>query len=168
MFLSKFILLIIFVLSNVPFVSQDGIGWWRHNDCGAASGAMIIEYYTEVKLSATTYYEDLDVSGDDAQAVMDIMSWLKVYGISSEYHYGLTFDELLRLLYQGPVIALVEHPVIGGHYIVIVGYTNYGLLIHDPREGPFILISFDEFEKMWYYPASWQHNRIVVPSLDRE
>jgi hypothetical protein len=142
-----------FLLLSVPYVSQHDDDWWKANDCGPASAAMLVEYYKSRKVEAYEFSVDMGIKkwDDRYRRVEQIGDWLKLQGVPITYVHPSAWDRnFTRLsLAQGiPIIALINHPLLGNHYVVIVGMSIKNIYIHDPWFGASQSMSVDLFEKI--------------------
>lgn len=156
-------------LLPVPYFSQLGIGADQNrNDCGAASGLMVLKAYKpNVQLTVDDFYRLANPNGrDDPLWVGQIRNALKAHGLTTEYKHSLTEAMVFNLLLQKrPVIALVHYGTLvdnnltqfrnfrTGHFVVLIGMdTNY-IYAHDPysteRRGEAMVYPINVFWQAW-------------------
>jgi predicted double-glycine peptidase len=134
-------------LLPVPYVSQLGAGADKHNnDCGAASGAMLLRAYKlAANITPDQFYDETGADGDVYLAVSQIQKVLTKYGLKSEWRANLTLLQLLEYLRsQKPVLVLFKYSVLvdakltekkqfrGPHFAVVVGMDSKFVYINDP------------------------------------
>jgi hypothetical protein len=132
-------------LLPVPYRSQLGSDADKYNnDCGAASGAMLVEAYTGKKVPVTEFYEATGSKSDQYLSAVQIMKVLDQYGVSSRWVTNQNLYHLFDHLYGGrPLIALVHYKDIrdtiqtesafsGPHFVVVVGMDTRNVYVHDP------------------------------------
>lgn len=86
-------------------------------------------------------------------------------GFEVEARQGLSIDDLKESIASDhPVIILIyiDASAVYGHYVVVVGYNESGIFVHDPystnygsisREvGANVFISYDSLTTLWSYP----------------
>ena len=137
-------------------MSQHHEDWWKANDCGPVAAAMLVEYYQHRAVEAYEFPVDMEIEkwDDRYRRVEEIGDWLKLQGVWVVYkdHGNWSIEETREKVMRGtPVIALINHPSIGHHYIVIVGITKSTVYIHDPWFGPAMPIQRDAFDLMWIW-----------------
>jgi len=168
---------------DVPYYNQDGANW-----CWASSASMILRFYgynrktwqiaADFNKSKTIPWWSWDKDGATASEIHEYFedwydagsldAWdIKYYGDSQKDTLILTIKTLLS---QGHPIFLgrlggIDWPpdVGGGHAVVITGYDDAGLYIHDPsgamigknRDPVHTKLSFDEFKDAINDPG-WQ------------
>jgi len=169
---SLFVLLLFLSTTlHVPFISQEGIGWHKNNDCGPAVVEMIYEYYTDDNHTVKELYQELSMEEDLGMSGFVLRQWLKEHGLSAEYDSGLTLDWLLAQ--STPVIVEVDYSVLRKagvlageswdlHFLIVVGHMEGYVIVHDPLVGPYQIIPIDIFVEAWSLPYSWIDNPAVV------
>lgn len=138
------------IVPNVPFVSQRGTGADRRiNDCGVACVLMIFRWnlsnHNVLPMpSITVDRMILDTrlaAADVALLPGELVSLMNGYGLRGQViaPNGFTLQKAkAEVDAKRPSIALVTRRVlepsenIGGHYVVVIGYTNQGIIYHDP------------------------------------
>ncbi|KAF0108360.1 MAG: hypothetical protein FD146_934 [Anaerolineaceae bacterium] len=134
-------------LLPVPYVSQVGPGANLHNnDCGAASGAMLLRGYNlAANITPDQFYNEAEAGGDVYLAVWQIQKVLQNHGLKSEWRANLTLHQLLDYLRsQKPVLVLFKYSILvdakltekktfrGPHFAVVVGMDSKFVYINDP------------------------------------
>ena len=164
------VLLLLSTMVHVPFISQEGIGWYNDNDCGPAVVEMIYEYYTDDKHTPKELYQDL-MEEDLGMSGWVLQQWLREHGLLAEYDYNLTLDWLLEQ--TTPVIVEVDYSVLRKagvldgntwyrHFLIVVGHTEGYVIVHDPLVGPYQLVPTELFVEAWSLPYSWIESPAVV------
>jgi len=124
------------VVLDVPFVFQKE--WY----CSEASASMVLRYYGH-NLSQ----DQINEMGHDR--FENILPLLAKY-IDCKYGF-LTVEDLKREIDQGdPVIIRI---LVGSflHTIVVVGYDDKWIYVHDPAVGPKIPVSPQSLLSVWQY-----------------
>jgi predicted double-glycine peptidase len=123
---------------------------------------MVVQYVTDEVYHPYTFYEEMNSQKHKVTSGFDLAEWMTLKGVSAKYEYGWTIEQLRITVESGkPVIAYLEQSF-GGHFVVVIGVMDDVVYIHDPGVGPVVGILIEEFEYMWSYPASWQHNRVIA------
>jgi Peptidase_C39 like family len=135
-------------LLDVPFVPQPE---WL---CGGAAVAMVMRYYGERSVAADDFGRlvDRSASGISTTALEHAVlerGWTAVVLAGTP---ALIQRELER---GRPVIALIEDHPGRLHYIVIVGWQQQIVVIHDPARNPYRVMSASVFERRWLVSANW-------------
>jgi len=128
----------------VPYISQLGAGTDQFIDTGAAAGAMLLQAYTNLSLTASEFYKQTGQFGDVPLSFAQISNTLSAKGLPVELSSGLKLADLCYILFSGrPVIALIDHSILqaagltsekfdGPHFLVVVGMDVEQAFVHDP------------------------------------
>jgi len=122
-------------LLRVPFVEQKP--WY----CSEASASMVLQYY-----GFNVSQEEVNRQGYDR--FENMLPFLQRY-VEAEYLEGLSLEEVKVQIDTGnPVILRIMS---GGyrHSIVVVGYGEGYLYIHDPAEGAYMKADPQALLKVW-------------------
>lgn len=132
-------------LEKVPYRSQIGAGAEKFpNDCGPACVTIKVDFaYDRPDLTVN------QVAIDGGMVGNAFTSWDQLVNVARAYGVGLTKRErvnLPRILHwlrvsNTPVLALIHYGALsgrqskfaGGHFVVVVGYTDSHVIIHDPN-----------------------------------
>lgn len=123
---------------KVPYFCQlqmdDGQGW---RDCFSATAAMIAAWRGKVS-DENTYNHKRQKHGDSTDASAQVAA-LADFGLTAHFVTNGTKDQLVHLLQRGiPVGTGILHhgqassPSGGGHWMLIVGYDDQGVIALDP------------------------------------
>ena len=123
---------------KVPYFCQlqmdDGQGW---RDCFSATAAMIAAWRGKVS-DENTYNHKRQKHGDSTDASAQVAA-LADFGLTAHFVTNGTKDQLVHLLQRGiPVGTGILHhgqassPSGGGHWMLIVGYDDQGIIALDP------------------------------------
>ena len=130
------------ILSNplkVPYQSQlDNASGTGYRECFSSSCAMVAMYYGRVQ-NDDEYNVVRAKYGDSTDAQAQIRA-LRSLGLEANFITNATTDDLKRQidsgkptpcgwLHKGPVTS----PSGGGHYSVVIGYTDDAWIVHDPN-----------------------------------
>jgi ABC-type bacteriocin/lantibiotic exporter with double-glycine peptidase domain len=151
---------------DVPFVKQE------KNGCGAASIAMVMQYWQRQQGHSTDAASEEAVIQKalySAQAhgiyASDLESYLRQNGYRTFAFAGQMSDLATHLAKGRPLIAGLE-PVRGAplHYVVITGIDpeKRVVLLNDPAERKLLQRDFESFEKEWRGTGHW--TLLAVPS----
>jgi hypothetical protein len=135
-------------LLDVPYIAQS------EALCGGAAAAMVLRFWGVTAVYAETFADLVDASaggirGDDLARAIEARGW-----------QALTFagDATLvrtHLLKRRPVIALIEDRPGRFHYVVIVGWQNGRVVLHDPARAPFRVLEESAFSAAWQRAEHW-------------
>ena len=141
-------------LLDVPFLSQS------EALCGGAAAAMVMRYWG-ARVSPEEFAPLVDreaggiATGALARAVRE-RGWMAVAAAGTA---ALAQAELGA---GRPVIALIEDRPGTFHYVVIVGWHDRAVVLHDPARTPYVLMHPSEFERRWLPGGRWM--LAVAPS----
>jgi hypothetical protein len=136
-------------LLPVPYVSQLGVGASKyHNDCGAASGAMLLAAYSGEMMTPDAFFEATGQTTDAYLSAGQLMRVLSAAGLRTEWQQGVNLGDLFTMLAEDrPPIVLFNYGAYrervttenetfsGGHFGVIVGIDTANVYLHDPLWG---------------------------------
>lgn len=135
-------------LLDVPYIPQ------TEALCGGAAVAMVLRFWGATGVYAETFADLVDpaaggIRGEDLVRAVTARGW-----------QALTFagdDQLVRshLLKRRPVIALIEDRPGRFHYVVIVGWQNGRVVLHDPARAPFRVLDESTFRAVWQKGRYW-------------
>lgn len=132
---------------DIPYVSQLEAGARMfNNDCGAASGVMLVRAYTgDTNLTVDDYYRETGQRQDRYLSASQIRSVLNRHSIPSTWRTGVTeSDARMMIDNKRPFIVLYNYRIIrergistqisfnGYHFAVLVGLENSNVYLHDP------------------------------------
>jgi hypothetical protein len=146
-----------FALLDVPYISQS------EALCGGAAAAMVLRYWGEQSVSADTFAPLVDTSASGIRtealiAELQRRGWMAIASSGSG-------DQVRAGLSRGrPAIALIEDHPSAFHYVVIVGWHDRGVVLHDPARTPFRVMPVNEFERRWSATNHWM--AIVLPGTN--
>ena len=145
---------------DVPFVKQE------QNGCGAASIAMVMQYWHIQDSSA------VDKNIDPAQIQRDLYS-RRAHGIyASDLQHYFEQRDFRTFVFRGewqhlrghlekgrPLIVALKPPHAGGalHYVVVAGVDSAQalVLINDPAERKLLKRDRSDFEREWSGTGNW-------------
>lgn len=132
---------------DIPYVSQLENGARKfHNDCGAASGVMLVRAYKgNQSLTVDQYYDQTGQRKDQYLSASQVMSVLSRHGIPSKWRRGVSESDVRLLLdSKRPMIVLYNYKIIrqrgisteipftGFHFAVLVGIDEFFVYLNDP------------------------------------
>ena len=132
-------------LLPVPFISQLGPDADQHNnDCGAASGAMVLKAYTGLSLTPDEFYDKAHPDGDVYLGVGEITQVLSANGLGTSWDTNLSLGNLFLALteFKPPIVlfkynslseaGLTESNFKGAHFAVVTGMDHKTVYLNDP------------------------------------
>ena len=99
---------------DIPYVSQLENGARKfHNDCGAASGVMLVKAYKgSQNLTVDEYYDQTGQRKDQYLSASQVMSVLSRHGIPSKWRTGVSESDVRLLLdNKRPMIVLYNYKI---------------------------------------------------------
>jgi len=138
----------------VPFVPQ------AQDTCGAASLAMVLRYWgvpaDPDALAASAH--DAGERGALGSRLVEVARDLGVFAIA----YEGDLAQLKSSLQEGrPIIVALGDSSRLRHDVVVVGFEDGRVLVHDPAEGRDRRMREGEFERRWNAAARW--SLLVLP-----
>src|SRR5262245_33031874 len=133
---------------DVPFLPQ--------NDalCGGAAAAMVFRYWGEAHASVDAFASLVDRrAGGIADDVL--VSDIRGRGWDTERFEGSMARLRDRLAHREPVVVLLADRRALYHYVVVIGVTDDGVVVHDPSWGPSRRIREAEFVRRWEPSRFW-------------
>jgi len=143
---------------DVPYLAQ------TYTLCGGAAAAMVFRYWGDVHADPQEFSPIVDrrAGGIANGALVDAVrrrGWQAV-----ELAGGLA-DLQTHLVAGQPVVVLIADRGPRYHYVVAVGKTVDGVVIHDPAWGPSRVIKDAEFDRIWRASGNW--GLVILPPLSR-
>jgi predicted double-glycine peptidase len=157
---------------DVPFVNQE------KNGCGAASVAMIIDYWQQqqgqpLTADAARIQQTLYSAKAHGIYASDLKRYLADHGYQTFTFRGEWSDLAEHLKKGRPLIVALRPPgQVEFHYVVVAGldWTQNLVLTNDPAERKLLRQTRTDFEKEWKATDHWtllavprQQNAIVSP-----
>lgn len=129
---------------NVPYKSQwDNDAADSRTDCGPASLAMVIEYFTGKKVKTNEVLAATGAQKDKLISFSQLIEAGKQFGVDLWYTKGKDLAYIEDKLRNGiPLIALVKYKYLIsrqdknynlGHFLVVVGMDDDAVIVHDPN-----------------------------------
>lgn len=144
-------------LLDVPFFPQSELL------CGGAAAAMVLRYWGSRDVRPEDF-RSLVRQEEGGIRAADLAREVRRRGWRSIPFEGEA-DEVRRQVERGrPVIALLEVEPRRHHFVVVVAWTEDGVIYHDPADAPFRVLSRDRFEAAWEPAGRW--GLVVLPSGD--
>ena len=133
---------------DVPFMSQsDAL-------CGGAAAAMVFRYWGDTHASVQEFAALVDRrAGGIADDVL--VSAIRRRGWNAGRIDGSIASLRDRLEQREPIIVLLADRGARYHYLVVVGLTDDGVVVHDPSWGPSRTIREAEFVRLWEPSRFW-------------
>jgi ABC-type bacteriocin/lantibiotic exporter with double-glycine peptidase domain len=145
---------------DVPFVKQE------QNGCGAASVAMVMQYWLKQQggsatesADASQIHRSLYVPGSDGVYASAMEAYFQKHGFRT-FSFRGEWDDFLQHLRKGrPLIVALKPSGIDGslHYVVVVGLDSERgiLLLNDPARRKLLKQDRAGFEKQWSATDKW-------------
>jgi hypothetical protein len=143
---------------DVPYLPQTELL------CGGAAAAMVMRYWGERGIQAESFASlvERDAGGIRTSALENALterSWIALAGPGER-------ERLIQQLQRGrPVIALIEDRPGRFHYVVIVGWSNERVVLHDPARAPFRVVDDTTFTRAWERANRWM--MVLLPPAGR-
>jgi GH24 family phage-related lysozyme (muramidase) len=156
-------------LLNVPFQSQlDNKSGTGYRECFSSSCAMLAMYLGKIK-SDDEYNRVRSKFGDTTNPTAQIAA-LRDLGLTAVYRTNGTPEVIRQAIDQGQPVAVgwlhqgpISNPTGGGHWSVIIGYTDTYWIVNDPngeadlvkggytanRNGAKLKYNFKNFNRRW-------------------
>jgi hypothetical protein len=141
-------------LLDVPYISQS------EALCGGAAAAMVLRYWGASGVAAEDFAPLVDRSKAGIETTA-LARAIRDRGYDVRPASG-TVELVQGELARGrPVIALIEDRPDAFHYVVVVGWHERAVVLHDPARTPYVLMRPAEFERRWAAADRWM--LAVVP-----
>jgi predicted double-glycine peptidase len=142
-------------LLNVPYLPQS------EALCGGAAIAMIMRYWGATDVYAETFASLVDPAASGIHGG-DLVAALRSRGYEAQSVAGTRHHIDSRLAARQPVVALIEDRPGRFHYVVIVGWAEGHVIVHDPARAPFRILDEKTFLNAWAASGNW--TLIATPS----
>ena len=135
---------------NIPYRSQwDDDAKFNNSDCGPTCTAMLLNYFGKTA-TPDSIYDDLPAKGpNDFTFVWELVNVFKKHQVAvtniqydskatAFYHLRANIDAgkpMIALVKYQPWISATGNSYKWGHFVVISGYTDTHVLMHDPLFG---------------------------------
>ncbi len=140
---------------SVPYVKQ------TRALCGGAAAAMMLRFWGDREATAQQFASLVDRgAGGISNAVLT--SAIEQRGWNAVQFHGSIESVEDRLRDGQPVIVLTHERGERYHYVVVVGFTNEHVVLHDPARGPSRMMKIDVFSRAWTAAGSWA--LLVLPN----
>lgn len=162
---------------KVNYVSQKtNTAAYSINDCGPACVAMFL-HTMGINKTVDQMYKDAGITATTALAVSTLQKFALVYDLTLDRYNNAEPNVLKAWIDEGkPALLLVDYkPVMkanlhesvinGGHFVVVVGYTEDSFVVHDPywnnQGGAYRVWPNDVLLESWKQ-AGTQYQRIAL------
>ena len=142
-------------LLDVPYLPQS------EALCGGAAIAMIMRYWGATNVYAETFANLVDPAASGIHGG-DLVAALRSRGYEAQSIRGSRDQVEARLAARQPLVALIEDRPSRFHYVVIVGWAEGHVIVHDPARAPFRILGEKTFLKAWAASDRW--TLITTPS----
>ena len=135
-------------LLDVPYLPQS------EALCGGAAIAMIMRYWGAADVYAETFANLVDTAASGIHGG-DLVAALRSRGYDTQSIAGSRHQVEARLAGRQPVVALIEDRPGRFHYVVIVGWAEGHVILHDPARAPFRILDEQTFLNAWAASDNW-------------
>ncbi len=135
-------------LLDVPYLPQS------EALCGGAAIAMLLRYWGTTDVYAETFASLVDPATSGIHGG-DLVAVLRSRGYDAESIRGTRDQVEARLAARQPVVALIEDRPRRFHYVVIVGWAEGHVIVHDPARAPFRILDEEAFLTAWTASDRW-------------
>ena len=135
-------------LLDVPYLPQS------EALCGGAAIAMVMRYWGATAVYAETFAELVDAEAGGIRG-RDLIRALEGRGFETVSFEGDAARMRSALDARRPPIALIEDRPGRFHYVVIVGWRDDRVIVHDPARAPFRVMAPDAFVRAWSASRYW-------------
>ncbi|HEY7284830.1 MAG TPA: papain-like cysteine protease family protein [Vicinamibacterales bacterium] len=142
---------------DVPFVPQtDAL-------CGGASAAMVFRYWGDAHADAEQFASLVQHRSDGAAGIAGsvLAVAVRTKGWRTESTDGSIDALRARLAARQPIVVLLSERGNLYHYVVVVGLSDTGVVVHDPSWGPYQVIATADFERRWRDASRW--SLVILP-----
>jgi len=145
-------------LLDVPYVPQSV------ELCGGAAAAMVLRYWGATGIYAESFEELVDpaaggIRGEDLLRAIRDRGWAAASFGGDPPLIRRHLDE------RHPPIVLIEDRPGRFHYVVVVGWTDGRVVLHDPARAPFRILKEQDFVAAWQRSDFW--TLVARPASDR-
>ncbi|HEX7138756.1 MAG TPA: papain-like cysteine protease family protein, partial [Vicinamibacterales bacterium] len=142
---------------DVPFVPQTDVL------CGGASAAMVFRYWGDAHADADQFASLVEHRSDGAAGIAGsvLAAAVRTKGWRTESTDGAIEALRSRLTARQPIVVLLSERRNLYHYVVVVGISGNGVVVHDPSWGPSRVIATAEFEHRWSAARAW--SLVILP-----
>jgi ABC-type bacteriocin/lantibiotic exporter with double-glycine peptidase domain len=136
---------------DVPFIRQEA------NGCGAASLAMILDYWDAPGLphDAADIQRQLYDAKRKGIAADRMREYLEAHGFAAYAFSGQWADLRHHVALGRPLIVALKVGADNFHYAVVAGATDTSVSLNDPADRKLRLLSRADFEKKWAAAGQW-------------
>lgn len=136
------------VLLDVPYLPQS------EALCGGAAAAMVMRYWGAPDAYAESFADlvrrdEGGIRGDDLLRALAARGW-EARSLRGDAAFVHTQIDRRR-----PAVALIEERPGRFHYVVVVGWANGRVVVHDPARAPFRVWPEAEFTRRWAVSDFW-------------
>jgi Peptidase C39 family len=145
-------------LLDVPFLGQSEML------CGGAAAAMVMRFWGSHDIYADAFSGLIDaerggIRGEDLVRALQQREW------TATTFRGTQAFVASQLELRHPPIVLIEDRPNRFHYVVIVGWSNGRVVLHDPARAPFRVVDELVFTRAWAKSDFW--TLVILPSAGR-
>jgi Peptidase C39 family len=145
-------------LLDVPFLAQSEML------CGGAAAAMVMRFWGSHDLYADAFSTLID-AGRGGIRGEDLVRALQQRGWNATTFRGTQALVAAQLEMRRPPIVLIEDRPGRFHYVVIVGWTDGHVVLHDPARAPFRIVEQRAFARAWETSGFW--TLLILPPAVR-
>lgn len=135
-------------LLDVPFVPQS------QALCGGAALAMVMRYWEESAVLGDDFSDRIEPGGTGIRTD-DLVKAARARGWTAFPAVGTPSELQSQLARSRPMIVLTRVGSESSHYMVVVGWGDGSVIVHDPARGPFRTIREGAFDHAWAGSGRW-------------
>ena len=135
-------------LLDVPYLPQS------EALCGGAAVAMLMRYWGTTNVYAETFQNLVDAEAGGIRGA-DLIGALRSRGWVAESIHGDARRIQSQLTARRPVVLLIEDRPGRFHYVVVVGWSDGRVIVHDPARGPFRILDEHALTRAWLASDNW-------------
>ena len=114
--------------------------------CGGAAIAMVMRYFGATNVYTETFSALVDQAAGGIRG-QDLLQALETRGWHAQSFRGDASLVQSQLAAARPAIALIQDRPGRFHYVVVVGWSNGRVIVHDPARAPFRLLEEKQFTR---------------------
>ena len=135
-------------LLDVPYLPQS------EALCGGAAIAMVMRYWGTTGVYAETFADLVDAEANGIRG-SDLIRALGERGFETSAFEGDAARVQAALAARRPPVALIEDRPGRFHYVVVVGWRDDRVIVHDPARAPFRVLPAAAFVRAWSASRYW-------------
>src|SRR5918994_5737410 len=115
---------------------------------------MLLRYWGDTRITAEDFAGLVDRAAGGIRT-RGLVSALRDRGSNAVAAVGTSTLAQFEVAAGRPVIALIEDRPGAFHYVVLVGWHDRAVVVHDPARTPYLVMQPAEFERRWKASGNW-------------